>query len=86
MQTGQTATVKILQGKQEFGRPNRFWIEKGTTRVIRNAQKALLPIGLLRSALQKAIIASEGMPPAGDIDEYDEDDSQTNAYLEDIHL
>jgi len=72
MQTGQTATVNIYQEKREFGRSNRYWIEKGTTRVIRNAQKALLPVGLLKTALEKAIIASEGMPPAGDIDEYDE--------------
>jgi len=86
MQTGQTATVKILQGRQEFGRSNRYWIEKGTTRVIRNAQKALLPVGLLKSALEKAIIASVGMPPAGDIDEYEEDESQTNEYLSDIAL
>jgi len=77
MQTGQTATVKILQEKREYGnRSNRYWIEKGTTRVIRNAQKALLPVGLLKSALEKAIIASEPthpVPPAeGDIDEYGE--------------
>jgi len=74
MQTGQTATVKILQEKREYGnRSNRYWIEKGTTRVIRNAQKALLPVGLLKTALEKAIIASEGqMVSVGDIDEYEE--------------
>jgi len=89
MQTGQTATVKILQGRQEFGRSNRYWIEKGTTRVIRNAQKALLPVGLLKTALEKAIIASEPthpVPTAGDIDEYDEEDSQAHEYLSDISL
>jgi len=72
MQTGQTATVNIYQEKREFGRSNRYWIEKGTTRVIRNAQKALLPVGLLKTALEKAIIASEGQIAKGDIDEYDE--------------
>jgi len=41
MQTGQTATVNIYQEKREFGRSNRYWIEMGTTRMIRNAQKAL---------------------------------------------
>jgi len=79
MHSLQTATVKILQEKQEFGRSNRYWIEKGTTRVIRNAQKALLPVGLLKSALEKAIIAGEQgghpVPTTGDIDEYDEDES-----------
>jgi len=82
--------VKILQEKQEYGnRGNRYWIEKGTTRVIRNAQKALLPIGLLKTALEKVIIVSErngvgGQP--GDIDAYDEDDSPAHEYLSDISL
>lgn len=54
-QHGQTASVNIWQSKTEYGKENRFWIEKGTTRAIRNAQKALLPVELIKSALQKAI-------------------------------
>ena len=62
---GQTASVNVWQSKFEKGRENRFWIEKGTTRAIRNAQKALLPVDLLKSALQKAI--AKGEAEQGDI-------------------
>lgn len=54
--TGQTASVNVYQSfTTATGKEDRFWVEKGTTRAIRNAQKALLPVGLLKIALQKAI-------------------------------
>lgn len=58
-QNGQTASVNVYQSKMDYGKENKFWIEKGTTRAIRNAQKALLPVELLKTALQRAIAKGE---------------------------
>jgi len=57
---------------------------------VRNAQKALLPIGLLKTALEKAIIAGEQggypVPTTGDIYDYDEDGFHAHEIRADIAL
>ena len=57
--TGQTASVNVSQSKISYGKESKFWIETGTSRAIRNSQKALLPVHLLKTALQKAIAKGE---------------------------
>lgn len=58
-QNGDTSERVVKQCEMENGRINPTWIEKGIARAERNAIKARLPIGLFKTALQKAITAGE---------------------------
>ena len=61
---GDTSSVVVKQTETENGRINPHWIEKGSSRAIRNAIKARLPVQLFKTALQKAIAAGEAKQSA----------------------
>lgn len=61
---GETSSVVIQQNQTEHGRINPNWIAKGSSRAIRNAIKARLPVQLFKTALQKAITAGEAKQSA----------------------
>ncbi|MYK44199.1 MAG: hypothetical protein F4039_08960 [Gammaproteobacteria bacterium] len=56
---GDTASSCVYQSQTEYGKENRFWIEKGSTRARAKAQRELLPVALLKQELQRAITAGE---------------------------
>ena len=61
---GDTSDVVVRQKETENGRVNPNWVEKGCSRAIRNAIKALLPVQLFKTALQKAILAGDAKQSA----------------------
>ena len=61
---GDTSEVVIQQNQNENGHNNPHWISKGSSRAIRNAIKARIPVQLFKTALQKAIAAGEARQSA----------------------
>ena len=61
---GDTSSVVIQQNQKENGRINPHWIAKGSSRAIRNAIKARLPVQLFKTALRKAIAKGEAKQSA----------------------